>query len=172
MFYSSNFNTSVNFWDTHPEYKIPFKDLYKKGSLKTSSIMWAITLLQHPYSPFFNLNYEDRIKEIIQDLNLPSDFSFDDYQSVIDLFEKITFTHPQKAIVQWRKELEDRSKYLSSIEYSQDTPIELIEFKEKLLKNTTSLWDQYRKAEKELKEEKEISTVGGSQPSLQDQNLI
>lgn len=165
-----NFDYTLNFWEVNPHYKPLFKDFHTKPD--SSIILWAIAYLHHPKSPFYNLLYSEREEEILKDLTLPSNFKFSNYEDIATQFTRTTLTYAEKALTHWRKELEERTNYLSSIAYSPDTPMDLIEFKERLIKNTSSIWDQYRKAEKELKEETEIKSVGDSQPSLQDQNLI
>ena len=67
------FDTDVNFWQLHPQLKVPlpFASIYKedksKAKSKSSQIMWAIALLVDPDSKFSNISFPTRKNMIAKD---------------------------------------------------------------------------------------------------------
>jgi hypothetical protein len=68
----------------------------------------------------------------------------------------------------WEKKLHERDEFINSLSYSLDTYEDL----DKMMKLTTSMWDQYESIKDRLTKEKSSSTEGDIEESLSERKLI
>lgn len=159
----NSFDPSLDFWFENPQLKILFSKENKDNV--PSHIMWALFLYCHPDSKFIDEDEKNRSKLIREDYLQDPTFNFKDYSSTIN---KILDSLPSKAarmLVSWKKKLEEREDLISNIEYTLDT----FEMVDKLLANSSKLWDQYEAVEKKYLSEKEHRVQGEIEESLLEQ---
>lgn len=68
----------------------------------------------------------------------------------------------------WEKKLHERDEFINSLSYSLDTYEDL----DKMMKLTTSMWDQYESIKDRLTKEKSSNTEGDIEESLSEKKLI
>ena len=100
--------------------------------------------------------------------NRQNKFQWDLYKNEIEIILDLTLSKAQRILKRWERQLEERAVYLDTIKYSTETPTDLIELKEKLMKETSKLWDQYQRCLKTVEDE-QSRTIGDLQESLLDQ---
>jgi len=153
-----------NIWKLYPQYKLIFNDLYDSDKTKekedSSSILWGIVLLEHPDSDFQFYSYEDR--KIAISKALPK---VDWDQEIIDLVLKTFFDPEARSLALWNRKIEERDSFMLNEPYT----IENAEDMDKLMKNTKTIKDGYKKAKEEYEESKRSSSSqvkGGAEESL------
>lgn len=176
-----NFKEGNNFWEYNPQYKIIFRDIYNKDESKnkdkTSKIMWAIFLLIHPKSEFYNLPDKDVI--LARDFIKEKGFQWKDYQHLIDRIEETVLTQAEKSLISWDRTLKNRDEFIHSQDFTLDhynnegkivkgTADQL----DKMLANTYKLYQEYFKIVKELKNEEDARGKGNRPKSLTDSGEI
>lgn len=171
-----DFDYDTNIWELYPQMKILFKDVHSQDSSqnksRSSQIMYAIALVYHPASYLKNMLIEDRKLEVEKNyLKRKYQFNWDTYTWEINRMIELTHTKPKKFLARWEADLEARMNFISSIEYSAETPIKLMELKESMMKDTSKMWDQYMNCLKQVEEE-EATTRGDEVESLSDSNQI
>jgi hypothetical protein len=153
-----------NIWKLYPQYKLIFKDIYESDDseekLDSSSILWGIILLEHPDSDFQFYSYEDRkiaISKAIPKINWD--------QELIDLVLQTFFDSEARSLALWNRKIEERDSYMLSEPYTRESAEDL----DKLMKNTKTIKDGYKKAKEEYEESKRSSSSqvkGGAEESL------
>lgn len=175
-----NFDISKHFWKEFPQLIPAFREFYTNdkswGKKYTSSVMWALVMVYHPKSDYYNLPLEDKQAIAIQELELDTEtkkFKFEKHQDVIDRFKAMCLSKAQKFLLHWEQEMEDRMKFLESIKYSHDTPMDLLDLKESWMKQSHNMWKQLMACKKDVEEEEARSRGrGGSIESLSEQGKI
>lgn len=129
-------------------------------------------LVYHPQSQYSELMLADRKEEVEKNYLLKSNrknkFNWDTYKDEINTIQNLVLSKAERILKRWERQLEERAEYLDTIKYSTETPIEQIELKEKLMKETSKLWDQYQKCLKTVENE-QSKTLGDMQESILDQ---
>ena len=130
----------VNFWELNPNYKILFDKLYdtdkSKAKIESSRIMWALYLILHPSSEFYNL--PDK-RNLTKDKFLKNPkFKWEDYKSDEDLFKDVGLTQAQRSLFDWNELMKQRMDYLKSQTYFFD----YIDKQGKLVKGTAEQLDR------------------------------
>ena len=152
-------NISLNFWEENPHTIYVFQEFYdqdkSKNKHKSSQILWAITLLVHPNSDFFQLSEPDRIRFIKEDYLKDLDFDFQEYRDLIEIFKKHCITREQRFLVNLAQKVDERDNFIASIPYTEQH----IDLLEKLLKNSKDIMIQYNSI-KSLVQEQEQTTFG------------
>lgn len=169
-----NFNTDENFWTLHPDFKLAlsFKSLYKSDKSRnketSSKLMWYIALAYHITSRYYNLPDEEKSAVIGGDYMDDEQYYDKNKEKLIPLindFKKISLSPAQRHLMEWDKKLNERSKFISSLEYNLDTFEDL----DKMAVNTPKLYDTFKKIKEDLsKEEGEGTGKGGAIASLND----
>ena len=159
----NSFDIHKDFYSTNPEVSILFKDSIP------SEHLWALFLYAHPDSKFFDLSPKDRQELIYKDylLSDPS-FSWESYSDTLLFIEEQLLTKAERALMRWEKTLHERDDFIASIPYSLDT----FEAKDKMLANTTKLWDQYESIMERLSKERQTKTLGDLEESASEKGDI
>lgn len=176
-------STSILFWDTFPIFKTigPFKKFFNsdktKSKIFSSTVMWALTFICDRSSPFYELDYEDKIQVVFEDLLGSIDTtkkkwfidSRDELNSLITQYLEITTSKLEKALLLHEKKFVERSKYLDTLEYANGDG----EIIEKLLEKTSKIANELDEARKKLSAEKSKGTNKGNvRASLSDEGQI
>lgn len=172
-----NFDIRNNFWEVNPSFlavKV-FRSFYSsdktKDKARSSSTMWAISLLVHPRSKFANASYEDRLR-LINDDFLDGKFTISpekEHEELIDSYKKYCVTRTQRIAVQWGDKLDERFKFMDTVPYD-DKNVDMLD---KMMASTEKLWKQYMVCLKDLEDEASASQVmGGATESLSEQGKI
>ena len=122
------FDSSLNFWDLHPQFKIktPFRDLYEKDKSKkkeeSSLIMWFIAFCYDldPRNIFRNAPLED--KHEVVGLDYCGDKNYfknnrSKLEPLITAYLDLSLTPEERHYANWVALLEDRSKFLQGQKY-------------------------------------------------------
>lgn len=167
-----SFDFKSNFWDQNPniKYLSPFGDLYSedksKGKTNSSDFMWALILYfdleNSPYKRMENKDKEEEIKKFW----FP-EIDFDKIKEFEIAFSDSCLSYAQKVLLFWRTTLEERNTYMKSLVWGKDT-----DEKEKLLKTTHSLWNEYRKAEEAVEKENSLRVQNDRTESLSEKGEI
>lgn len=170
-----NFDINKNFWSYNPQFKAikQFKELYDKDKSEeksySSKVMWSIALLVHPRSIFYNLDEDDKKELIYGDYIKDNRFTWKKYENLITLFTELVLTRAKRSLSVWENKLRERDKLIEEEKYTIDNAEEL----DKILKNTYSLWSQYKQIQSDVMKEGEvIISKGGGEPSLSDKGII
>ncbi len=172
----NNFSISNNFWKENPHFLIvkEFKEFHKSDKSKnkeaSSKIMWAIALLVHPKSKFYQALYEER-KKIIDDDYLSSESAEWDqkYNNYIIKFKEVALTRMQRNAAIWSDKFDERMEFLRSTPYNISTFNDL----DKAMQSTDKIWNVYIKCMKDMEDEERSSSIeGGGEESLTEQGMI
>jgi len=169
-----NFDIKSSYWKIDPQLKAiePFATLYKndksKGKSNSSLLMWAIALFTDPESRLSKLS-KARKQEIIQKDYYKGLLNWDKYKEHIDIYKSLYTSQAVRSLVNWEEKLQERDAFLKEVPYSLDTGETL----DKMLANTSKLYDLYEKILEKLKEEEsEGVTKGGRTESLGEKKLL
>ena len=176
-----NFKEGNNFWEYNPQYMIIFKDFYNKDKSKnkekSSTILWAIFLLIHPRSEFYNLPDKEVI--LARDFIKDTSFKWENYSDIIGKVEQISLSQAEKSLVSWDKTLKKRDQFIHAQEFTLDYYNEdgrvvkgSADQLDKMLANTNKLYQEYFKILKDLKEEEDKRGRGNKIKSLTDSGEI
>lgn len=175
------FTEKDNFWEHNPSYVYIFNDFYNsdktRNKEKSSKIMWAIYFRVHPKSDFYNLSDKDNIIKT-KWLKDP-EFNWSSYDAIISLFKETSMTQAEKSLVEWDIMLKKRDDFMHDQDFTLDYYNEAgkivkgtADQLDKMLANTSKLYAEYFKIQKELSDE-EITRGRGNKPlSMSDSNEI
>lgn len=163
-------NTNEIFWEANPDAKIIFSKTYSEDESEqkkeSSRIMWAYTLLYHPYSILSEFAYSEKLKFITESY-LYEDWNPEDNPELNKKFKDFALTRKQRILVNWEKQIDEREQFMNSITYQEN-----YEVKEKIMGNNKKVWDEFSRAEAEVMKEKEQSNFGGAEESAEEKGLI
>lgn len=169
-----NFDIGSNYWKIDPQLKAvePFATLFKndksKGKGNSSQIMWAISLFCDPESRLFKLT-KKRKQEIIEKDYYKKELDWGKYKEHIETYTSLYTTQAIRSLVNWEEKLQERDAFLKEVPYTLETGDTL----DKMLSNTSKLYDLYEKILERLKEEEsEGITKGGRTESLGEKKLL
>jgi len=126
-------------------------------------------LFAHPDSKFFELSPIERKILIYDDFLLKDEtFSWEEYEPLLIEIAEKALTKAERALMRWEKTLHERDDFIASVPYDAST----YEMKDKLLANTSKLWDQYETILDRLTKEKQAKTLGDIEESLAEKGDI
>ena len=182
-----NYTPKNNFWQFNPQFLSiePFKSFYKddksKGKKKSSDIMWAIALVNHPESDIYYIS--DKYERVAEDM-LGEDISvWGKYSKLVEEFLDAALTQAQKSMHSWNQAMIDRDKFLSKQRYHFEEEVEDEEGNIRIIKSnvkeldemrgrTAKLYQDYLKIKKELEEDAITRGKGQKIKSLSDEGSI
>lgn len=169
-----NFQIDANFWQMNPQLRIPeeFASLYSDDKTKdkneSSKIMWAIALLIHPDSKFFQLKFNEKKDLISKDYLKDKSFKWSKYKPQMLLFEKLCLTSGERQLFIWDKMMDEKTEFMSTLNYRENG--DLIE---KLLTTNSNLFKEFDRIKKQLSDESLDGRVkGGIEESANEKGLI
>lgn len=170
-------NVDENFWILNPEVKYfsPFTQLFdedlSKNKEKSSKIMWAIFLFTDPASKFNRLAAEDKEVEIKNNYLKDEDFTFeeDTVKLYVEAYKNLLLSKAQREFLNWERKIEERNKFLAGLTYDVDT----FDTLDKMLVNSSKIWEQYQKIKAQMEEEDSKSQLkGGRKESKSERGEI
>jgi hypothetical protein len=172
----NNFSITADFWEENPWFLLIsfFKNFHKNDKSRkkerSSKVMWAIALLVHPKSKFYQSDYGDRKQIIIDDYLSFEDIDWDiKYATHIEEFKKVALTRIQRNATIWSEKFDERMKFLEDTPYNMDTFQDL----DKAMQSTEKIWNVYMKCMEDMKDEESKSVIeGGGVESLSEQDKI
>lgn len=133
----------------------------------------AIAQVYHPNSEYRNYEYHESKQIVATDVLNNPNFDWDSIQPLITLYLKHETPKAHTYLINWQQELEERHKFLKNIKYDQSTPMDLLELKEKWLKDTHYHWKNYEKIVNDITKSKDESkSKGDAEDSLTDSNAL
>ena len=147
-----------SFWDLHPHLAPMFP------SRPSSTVMWALTLIYHPESPYADFTFSTKRDIVFKEYNT----SDEELSPIIQQFKSAILTKPQKFLIEWEEKLEERQAYLHSLPYNSEN----IDSLDKAMANSEKLWKVYLNAKKEVDQEISATAQGGVIESAQEQGII
>lgn len=122
------FSQKSNFWEENPQLAIinPFKLLLKndksKGRIDSSTLMWAIALINHPKSDLYYVeNKEDVIaKDMLSVKEKDIDKFWADNKQLVDAFNNACLSQAERSLVDWYEYMKKRDIYLKNTNYYFD----------------------------------------------------
>lgn len=176
---SELYNQKSNFWEVNPEFTAinPFKKFYKadkdRTKIKSSNVMWAISLAYHPKSDLYYVDDKDVIiaRDVcgIKESNIDGFWS--EHKELVDFFMNMSLTQAEKSLLSWESRMKQRDQFLSEQSYTfgyvdedgnehKDNTKSFDDMQSK----TAKFYEEYFKIRKELREE-EILVKGKKEKS-------
>lgn len=153
---------SKDFWELNPLTKPLFPDFHKVPT--SSTIMWALTLLYHPESPYADFSLDTKKEIVAKEYTT----TYEAYPEVISIFTNMILTKPQRYLIEWEKKWEERQNFLAAQPYTLDTADAL----DKALVNTEKIWKVYMNCRKDVEQEATQTAQGGVKESASEAGLI
>ena len=177
MSFIVKFDSTENFWELHPQFKMkfPFNELYKndlsKKKDKSSLIMWFIAFCYDvdPRNIFRNAPIEEKHEVVGKDFCADSKY-FNNNQSslekLIPYYIEIALTPEERHYTQWVELLEERGKFLKTQKYN----LENFESLDKMAASTEKLIGTLKKIKESVSMEQKAkgSAKGDKELSLTD----
>lgn len=149
----------------NPELRIIFNEEFENEV--PYQVIQAIYLIFHPKSEFYSLPLKDKIK-LVEDDFLKTSFNLEDNLHTIEKFKKFILTKAQRSLSNWEDKLEERDAFMASIKYD-DSSYEMLD---KMMMQTSKMWDQYQSILKTFTQENESQVRGDVEKSLVEKGLI
>ena len=164
------FDMGVNIFSMHPQLRILYKELIDEHKEDVASeILWALLLMLHPGSMLNTYDEEDKLNFIRSSYPNLKDFNPEDYEKEIEITKKAVLTKAEQYLMSWQRKLDEREQFIDSVPYNEST----YEMLDKIMGNSTKMWDQYNKCLKDVQKEREMGhTRGGAVESLQERGEI
>lgn len=171
------FDTDQIIWELFPTLKVIFSDLYKsdksKNKKESSDKLWAVAFYADPNSKWKNLSDKDKIHYITEDYIKSNGIKFDlnseEAKEKIDKYIKFVLSKPKKMLKMQERKLEERTDFIDSIPYNEDT----YEMLDKMMKETKKMWDEYYRIVRDLAEEvDEGIAMAGNVESVSERHLL
>ena len=170
-----------NFWEMNPNYIILFEDFYDSDKTKTksksSTIMWALYLILHPKSDFYNL--PDKRKLVKEKFIKDKTFKWEKIDKEEHMFKELSLTQAERSLYEWNEYMRKRDEYLKKQEYyfeHYDKEGKLVrgtaEQLDKAYGVTPKMYADYEKIQKSLQEEEYKTGKGNKIKSLTDAKEI
>ncbi len=161
-------NVFEDYWKVFPNHKI-YKELAKQSSIT----MWILFLLYNysKMNPLASMLNTDLKKMEIENSFVKKKVNWIDIENLKEVYkEKVLTTRARKELGFYYEQLELRRLFIESLTYDAST----YEIKEKLLKGTKSLWDEFAKIEEMVNKEDSMQSQvqGGRVESISEQKLI
>lgn len=163
----SNVNIFSDYWKAYPNHK-----LFSEFSGQKSDTMWILFLMFNPTkdNPLVSmLDIELRKSEIEKNF-IKKKVNWEHILSLKEAYKSnILLTRAKKELLFYYDLLEERRKYIESLSYATDS-----EAKEKLVKSTRSIWEEFDKIKEMVDKEDAANShiQGGRKESASEQKLI
>lgn len=131
-----------------------------------SEVMWALYLIFHPSSEYYEMPLKSRISLVTTDI-IGKEYDVTPHTPTIEKIQQLSLTKTQYALFNWEKKLEERDQFIASQPYDFST----YEALDKMMAQTSKLWDQYFSLVKQL-EKDQGKTRGDVEESLSDRGII
>ena len=132
----------------------------------SSKVMNGLKLAFHPESDFYNLDLKSK-EELIGKDYVGEEFFFASHGATIDKMLALYMTKPKRMLHNWETKLEERDLFIASKMYDDNT----YEMLDKLMKETSKMWDNYFSIQKQVDKE-DVRTSGDIEESASDKGLI
>ena len=184
------FQTDENFWAVYPDMTAagPFGAIYKKdktrGKDHSSRLAWSVLLIWDRKSIYYGLPEEgvdNKVELVFTDFFGDGKWPGKNKAKVDELrdfYRKVTETVAMRTLRGIEEKLMERDKFL------KDTPYDLgekgergylwgtVDTIDKMMANTTKVYDLYEKAKKAVSDEMAQTVMGDRKQSLSDQGKI
>jgi len=166
-----------NFWKIYPELTIPeaLNKYYtadkSKDKTKSSLVMWAIHMAEHPESKFYNNPDKLSIlaKSFLKDVN----FKWNSIKDIVSEYKATALSPAERALQNWDEIIILRDNAIKDLYRDaikeKDTD-ELVKI-DKMLSLTPKMFDDYKKIKQSFEEEK-THKKGTKIASLSDDDVI
>lgn len=190
----SIYDTTSNFWELNPKFKTldVFKDLYTKdksrGKNKSSKDMWMICSFFEDESPYCTLEEDPEDKNgqcrvMSRDLMGDDNWWYENEERLWEAKERYELfceTPASRSMKRWEKKIIERDKVLAETEYQVGVTGDKgtligsnVAVLDKMLVDTSKIWDQYFKILELLDKENNNGGIRGEgQESLSDTGEI
>ena len=185
-------NTNENYWILHPQMQTikQFGNLFdgdkSKGKEKSSRLMWAIALYSDPHdqNPWKNINYLDRQTLIGTDYLKDPKFNWEDpiIKELLKCYEEHCLTIAEKELARLEEKLTQRGDFIKESKYTLDEYEETergvklkkgtAEQLDKMMVNTTKIYEQLEIIKTMLSKESNGANKGGSKQSAGEKKAI
>ena len=166
-----------SFWKTYPELTIPeamnkfYTEDKTKGKVKSSKVMWAIHMSEHPESKFYN--NPDKRNILATSFIKDPKFNWDKIKDIIGEYKATALSPAERALQNWDEimVLRDKSiKELYKVAIKDKDTDELVKI-DKMMTSTPKMFDDYKKIKQSYEEEK-THKKGTKIASISDDDLI
>ena len=149
-------NLDGSFWESNPQLKVVFKDVYEadksKSKADSSKLMWAVALFIDTKSKFRDIPEPKREHLIIKDYN--PKFTVKDSKPILDTWK--SFLSPaERQLIQLERIFNEREEYLSKLTFNKENADEL----EKRFGATGKLFEEYMRLKDMIAEEESEGTL-------------
>lgn len=142
---SSSFNWETSdYWTTFPEVKLiyPFNELYTNDKsakkAKSSGLMWAIHLMEHPASLIYNL--PNKLELIHEQFHEKVGYNIEaDPKKYIETYVDVILPEAYRSLTKWYRKLKQRDELLEEVDYT----LADIATIDKAITSTKGLWDAF-----------------------------
>jgi len=181
-----NYSLDNQFWQYNPQFTAmnPFRKLYKSDKSRnkrvSSDLMWAITLIYHPESDWYNLPDKEAMaaKDILKNKEL--DWSV--HEELVTAFKDMCLSQAEKSLLAWDTRMKDRDKFLEGQSYTfgedyvdddgvMHTTKSNVKELDEMAARTSKLYQEYFKIKADLEREDTIKK-GTKISSLSDSGEI
>jgi hypothetical protein len=187
---SKQWNTDENYWNLHPQNKLikAFGDLFDSDKSKTkensSKLMWAIALYMDPHedNPYKNLGFDEKQHIIATDYLKDKKFNWEDKAIVnlVETYEESCLTLLEKELYRLEEKVRQRGNFLKTTTYTLDSYGETgklvkgtADQLDKMMLNTSKIYQQVAEIRSRLEEEKSSSKLrGGAAESASESKLM
>lgn len=170
----NNFDVKNNFWEVNSNFLIleDFKKLYEedksKHKEKSSTFMWALSLLLHPDSILYNISGTDRRTTISREYLHDTEFDWKKVERYEMLYQKMVLSPAQRQLFLWNKFMDEKIEYMSTLNYREHG-----EIIEELLLTNSKLISEYEKISERLeKEGNQGIAKGGAEESASEKGIV
>lgn len=164
-------NPEKDFFEQNPELKQrpEFQGLLKNNSKSESSkIMWSVYFLEDPSSKFYNIPYEQRIKDIQEVFNPDFDPEERYTKEVISVFPRVTMS---KKKIMYKIQMDAMDSLTAHLKVLQESIDEDSSFNKlvKVMEKLNKMWEGLDNIEsKFLEEEHNTQMKGGAKKSARE----
>ena len=167
------FNLSSDFWKLNPQFKLleESKELINNKKLKHSSsqIMWAIMLLVHPESLYYNLSEKERLSTINREYLKDNEYDLYIHKDLIKRIKDLLTTPAKRQLLQWNRIMDEKSEFMEKTSYD-DTTWEMLE---KMMSSNSKLYQELQRISDMLEREGDTGIIkGGGEQSASEKGLI
>lgn len=149
------------FFESNPELRAvrEFQALITRvGEDDADKIMWAIHLVEDTESLLYNASIDERQSNVQQTYLKKEEFNWKDYDDVVVAYRRYTMGPKQRMYAEYMDLMEERSRFLRTLSYSEDTTIKEAKEIDNFVKSGKSVWDELIKIEKEYLTEKDAGS--------------
>lgn len=155
----------ADFFKVNPQFKLisPLNELPSKQ-------MWVVFFFADVSDKNIFRNTPDDVKkQELEDNYIKDVIDWEALDPYIQRYKQLCMSPAERAFATWSKKLEERSNFIDSIEYDQDTWESL----DSIMKNSKVIFDHYEKVAEKFGEQKAKSTLrGGKQESASEKGII